>query len=229
MRRSGKDLLLTTWTTLRSFTRPKFEYLFFTQTMEFSRPQKAERAIFAVREVVHDLPVYQTRGMASAVDVGGKQCLLTWKGVFNEGDRALTNHKPVKFHQSSRYKEKNHQLGKSKIGQAGSFSFIPAEGLQSCDALMLIVPGSNVIENDVCAQSFIGGKKLLKFKFQYIKKEQKHVLTSFEGKKCTIEKFAVLGSPIINDKSVIGVVGEDADGQLIPCFITQTELGKFVF
>ena len=155
--------------------------------------------------------------------------MLTWKGVFNEGDRALTNHKPVKFHRSSGCKEKNYQLGKSKIGQAGSFSFIPAEGLQSCDALMLIVPGSNVIENDVYAQSFIGGKKLLKFKFQYIKKEQKHVLTSFEGKKCTIEKFAVLGSPIINDKSVIGVVGEDADGQLIPCFITQTELGKFVF
>ena len=197
--------------------------------MEFSRPQKAERAIFAVREVVHDLPVYQTRGMASAVDVGGKQCLLTWEGVFNEGDRALTNHKSVEFHQSSRYKEKNYQLGKSKIGQAGSFSFIPVDGLQSCDALMLIVPGSNVIENDVCAQSFIGGKKLLKFKFQYIKEEQRHVLTSFEGKKCSIEKFAVLGSPIINDKVVIGVVGEDTKGQLKPFFIEQTQLGEFAF
>ena len=196
--------------------------------MEFSRPQKAERAIFAVREVVHDLPVYQTRGMASAVDVGGKQCLLTWKGVFNEDDRALTNHKPVKFLQSSGCKEKNYQLGKSKIGQAGSFSFIPVEGLKSSNALMLMVPGSNVIENEVCAQSFNGGNKLLKFKFQYIKKEKKHVLTYFEGKG-TIEKFAVLGSPIINDKAVIGVVGEDTDGQLIPCFITQTELGKFVF
>ena len=196
--------------------------------MEFSRPQKAERAIFAVREVVHDLPVYQTRGMASAVDVGGKQCLLTWKGVFNEDDRALTNHKPVKFHQSSECKEKKYQLGKSKIGQAGSFSFIPVEGLKSSNALMLMVPESNVIENEVCAQSFNEGNKLLKFKFQYIKKEKKHVLTSFEGKG-TIEKFAVLGSPIINNKAVIGVVGEDADGQLIPCFITQTELGKFVF
>ena len=196
--------------------------------MDYSRPQKAERAIFAVREVVHDLHVYQTRGMASAVDVGGKQCLLTWKGVFNEGDRAPANHKSVKFHQSSIYKEKNYQLGKSKIGQAGSFSFIPVEGLQSCDALMLIVPESNVIENDVCALSFIEGKKLLKFRFQYIKKEKKHVLT-FEGKKCTIEKFAVLGSPVINDKCVIGVVGEDTNGQLIPCFITETELGKFVF
>ena len=196
--------------------------------LEFSGSQKAEKAIFAVREVVHDLPVYQTRGMASAVDVGGKQCLLTWNGVFNEDDRALTNHKPVKFHRSSECKEKKYQLGKSKIGQAGSFSFIPVEGLKSCNALMLMVPGSNVIENEVCAQSFNGGNKLLKFKFQYIKKEKKHVLTSLEGKG-TIEKFAVLGSPIINDKAVIGVVGEDADGQLIPCFITQTELGKFVF
>ena len=53
---------------------------------------------------------------------------------------------------------KNHQLGESKIGQAGSFSFIPVEGHKSCNALMLIVPGSDIIENDVCAQSFIRGK-----------------------------------------------------------------------
>ena len=31
---------------------------------------------------------------------------------------------------------------------------------------------------------------------------------------------------MITDKGVIGVVGEDADGQLIPYFITQIELGK---
>ena len=96
--------------------------------------------------------------MASAVDVGGKQCLLTWKGVFNEGDRALINHKSVECHRSSRCKVKNHQLGESKIGQAGSFSFIPVEGHKSCNALVLIVPGSDIIENDVCAQSFIRGK-----------------------------------------------------------------------
>ena len=96
--------------------------------------------------------------MASAVDVGGKQCLLTWKGVFNEGDRALIKHKSVECHRSSRCKVKNHQLGESKIGQAGSFSFIPVEGHKSCNALVLIVPGSDIIENDVCAQSFIRGK-----------------------------------------------------------------------
>ena len=58
--------------------------------------------------------------------------MLTWKGVFNEGDRALINHKSVEFHRSSRCKVKNHQLGESKIGQAGSFSFIPVEGHKSC-------------------------------------------------------------------------------------------------
>ena len=84
--------------------------------------------------------------------------MLTWKGVFNEGDRALINHKSVEFHRSSRCKVKNYQLGKSKLGQAGSFSFIPVEGHKSCNALMLIVPGSDIIENDVCAQSFIRGK-----------------------------------------------------------------------
>ncbi|RMX48353.1 hypothetical protein pdam_00016296 [Pocillopora damicornis] len=78
--------------------------------MDYSRSQKAEKAIFAVREVVHVLPINQTRGMASA------------------------------------------------------------------------------------------------------------------GRKCAIDKSTVLGSPIITGKRVIGVVGEDADGQLIPYFITQTEL-----
>ena len=191
--------------------------------MDFSPSQKFGKAIFAVREVVHDPPLYQTRGMASAVDVKKKQYLLTWKGVFNENDRALINRESVRFHRSSRCKVKNYQLGQSKIKQAGSFSFIPVEGLKSCNALTLIVPGSALTENDVCAKSFIGGKKFLKFKFEYNQEKKRHKL---KGKKCTIEKSAVLGSPIIKDKRVIGVVGEDADGQLIPYFLTQAALGK---
>ena len=66
----------------------------------------------------------------------------------------------------------------------------------------------------------------MKFKFKYNQEKKKHELKSYEGEKCAIEKSAVLGSPVITDKGVIGVVGEDADGQLIPYFITQTELGK---
>ena len=66
----------------------------------------------------------------------------------------------------------------------------------------------------------------MKFKFKYNQEKKKHELNSYEGEKCAIEKSAVLGSPVITDKGVIGVVGEDADRQLIPYFITQIELGK---
>ena len=66
----------------------------------------------------------------------------------------------------------------------------------------------------------------MKFKFKYNQEKKKHELKSYEGEKCAIEKSAVLGSPVITDKGVIGVVGEDADGQLILYFITQTELGE---
>ena len=79
--------------------------------MDYSPSQKVGKAIFAVREVVHDHPLYQTRGMASAVDVKKKQYLLTWKGVFNENDRALINRESERFHRSSRCKVKNYQLG----------------------------------------------------------------------------------------------------------------------
>ena len=69
--------------------------------MDYSRPKNPEKAIFAVlREVVCSLPIYQTRGMACAVDVRGKLCLLTWEGVFKEDDRVPSE--SVKLHRGSK-------------------------------------------------------------------------------------------------------------------------------
>ena len=133
----------------------------------------------------------------------------------------------MEFHRSSRCKVKNHQLGESKIGQAGSFSFIPVEGHKSCNALMLIDCSRKWHNWKWCLCTVIHQReKFFKFKFKYNQEKKKHELYSYEGKKCAIEKSAALRSPVITDKGVIGVVGEDADGQLIPYFITQTELGK---
>lgn len=208
--------------------------------MDYSRLKNSEKAIFAVREIVCGLPIYQTRGMACAVDVGGKQCLLTWEGVFKEDDRALIE--SVKLHRCSRNfhnDEKRYRLEISAIKQAGSCSFISVKALKGSNTsetlktttdsniFQLIIPRSDdVIDRDVWAQSFIGSNKPMKFKFKYNREKKKHELNSFEGEKCIIEKSVVLGSPIITTEGVIGVVGEDVDGQPIPYFITQTELGK---
>ena len=102
--------------------------------MDYSR-KDSEKAIFAVREVVCGLPIYQTRGMACAVDVRGKQCLITWEGVFKEDDRALIE--SVKLHRGSRNfhnDEKRYRLEISAIKQAGSCSFISVKALKGSNA-----------------------------------------------------------------------------------------------
>ncbi|XP_022806620.1 uncharacterized protein LOC111343702 isoform X2 [Stylophora pistillata] len=193
--------------------------------MDYTQGKNPDKAIFAVRDVVHSLPIYQTRGMACAVDAGKKQGLLTWEGVFNEGDRGLINKKSVIFNRRSKtFSIIN--LTISQIKKAGRCLFISVEGLQRGDVLTLNVPDSVVISNDVCAQSFIGRNKSLKFYFNYNQGKKCYELRSFDGKNCAIEKSAVLGSPIIKDKCVIGVVREDDEGQLIPYFITQRVLDQ---
>ncbi|XP_022809915.1 uncharacterized protein LOC111346926 [Stylophora pistillata] len=195
--------------------------------MDRSPLRNPDKAIFAVRKVVQlHPPIYQRRGMACAVDMGKEQYLLTWEGVFNEDDRDLINEKSVKFNRRSKTFS-TMDLEISKIKQAGSCSFISVDkGLQHGDALTVEIPGSDVTTNDVCAQSFVGRNKSLTINFKYNQKKGRHELVSFKGKDCAIEKSDVLGSPIISNKCVIGVVGEDDNRRIIPYFISRTELGE---
>lgn len=184
------------------------------------KPLGPEKAIFAVREVLQrDIPIYQSRGMACAIEVGGRKRLLTWHGVINENDQA----KPIKLHRSS------HELEMSKTKENGGCSFISVKGgddafTGKCSILYLQVPESKEKIKDVVAYSFIGCKDIVKFTFKYSQQSRKHELHSSDKKGCIIEKFAILGSPIITDKGrVIGVVGEDSNGQFCPNFLTETE------
>lgn len=209
---------------------------FVGQAMDFGNPTdpNPEKAIFAVREVVHisgDIPIiYKTRGMACAVEIGGKQRLLTWHNVINEDDQA----KPIRLHQCSKkfFKDnKNYRFGMSQVKQTESCSFIslirgdaPTSN-KDFGILKLKVPGDDEKGKDVFAHSFIGCKDIVKFTFKYDR--GKHELNPPDKKDCVCEKSSILGSPIITDKyHVIGVVGEDLDGRLCPYFLTETEVGK---
>ncbi|XP_022801975.1 uncharacterized protein LOC111339561 [Stylophora pistillata] len=184
------------------------------------KPLGPEKAIFAVREVVQrDIPICKSRGMACVIEVGGRKRLLTWHGVINENDQA----KPIKLHRSS------HELEMSKIKENGGCSFISVKGRDDaftgkCSILYLQVPESKEKIKDVVAYSFIGCKDIVKFTFKYSQQSRKHELRSSDKKGCFFEKSAILGSPIITDKGrVIGVVGEDSNGQFCPNFLTETE------
>ena len=205
----------------------------FQQAMDHTNKPSPKKGIFAVREVVHrDIPrIYRTRGMACAVEVEGKLCLLTWQGVINEHDQA----KPIiELHRCSKKfspDRTKYRLEKSQVKQTGSFSFIsviqsgaptPQEDYTN---FKWKVPGDDEKWRDVLALSFIGCKDVVKFGFTYDK--GKHELNSPEKKECFFEKFSILGSPIITDDlHVIGVVGEDSDGRLCPYFLTETEVGR---
>lgn len=183
--------------------------------MDYSRLKNPEKAIFAVREVVcGQVPIYQTRGIACAVDVGGKQYLLTWEGVFKEDDRALIE--SVKLHRGSKNfhnEEKKYRLDISAIKRSGSCSFISVKALKGSNAsetlktttdsniLKLIIPRSDdVIDKDVWAQSFIGSNKSLKFKFEYNCEKKKHELKSFKGRKVSSRSLLFLDPLLLQQR-----------------------------
>ena len=209
---------------------------FVEQAMAFGNPNlNPKKAIFAVREVVHtsgDIPIiYKTRGMACAVEVGGKKRLVTWHNVINEDDKA----KPIRLHRCSKEffnDQKNYRFEMSQVEQIESCSFISLlrgdapTPKKDFEILKLKVPESDEKSKDVFAYSFTGCKDTVKFTFKYDYDRGKHELNS-PVKDCICEKSFILGSPIITDKDqVIGVVGEDLDGRLFPYFLTDTEVGK---
>lgn len=214
--------------------QPKKKSGLVEQGMAYGKDPNLEEAIFAVREVDHisrDIPIIcKTRGMACAVEVGGKQRLLTWQGVINEHDQA----KPIRLHRYLKNiftAQKNCWLEMSQIKQTDICSFI---SVKRGDArtpnidfgiLKLKVLGSVEKSKEVSAHSFIGCKDIVKFTFKYDR--GKHELKCSDKKYCIFEKSSILGSPIIIDKChVIGVVGEDRNGRLCPYFLTETEVGK---
>lgn len=193
---------------------------------------KVKKAIFAVREIVHEnnAMIYQSRGMACAVEVGGKKHWLTWHGVISENVQA----KRIVMHRCSKKFLKNqedYQLEISNSKKTGSCSFISVKdgdgaNTKKFKTFNLKVPEREEMTN-VVAHSFSGCKDIVKvtFKGSHKKDEYALELDSKEKSNFIFEKSAILGSPIISDKGhVIGVVGEDQRGLLCPYFLTKTEL-----
>ena len=150
-----------------------------------------EKAIFAIREVVlhQDIPIYQTRGMGCAVEVGGFKRLLTWSGVIGEDDciKAMETHRFSKNFFSK--VDKSYRLKISTIKQNVNCSFISfddsndaVERTTESNILELKVPGSDVKTEDIFAHTFIGFKEKLIFKFKFNKEKKKHELDTDEWK-----------------------------------------------
>ena len=203
-------------------------------------PPGPEKAIYAIREVVQNGAVYQTKGMACAVKKQGS-VFLTSSAVVKNSDSL----KPSVI--MDRFSEK--RLGKQRfksptIKECDKFSFLSVNEASGKDGrklgLDVQIPEKRLFTSDIEAHSFCG-KKPFEIKFKYSKNNKRHelVVDGIEEKLGNIlEKNYVLGSPIIvknadqtrknGPYSIVGVVGFNDEGELCPSFITQNLIGEFV-
>lgn len=198
------------------------------------KPRDPLKAIFAVREVFHE-HVYQTRGMACAVNVGGSVRLVTWRGVI---DSAACNNVVMDRFSKTFFKDvTRYRLQKSTVTTCGSFSFLSVSYSENFkfNILRYKVPGNEIKASDLTAYSFSGEETIeLKFRYDKIKKGHELITTGDEWKKRVTEKLSLLGSPIMvidenkrQARAVVGVVGVSDDGKIVPFFITEKEFGEY--
>ncbi|KAL9956246.1 hypothetical protein ACROYT_G037696 [Oculina patagonica] len=190
-------------------------------------------AIFAVKEVFED-GIYQTRGMACAVVVGGSERLLTWSGVIEESDcnkLFVMDRFSDKSTEEFLSNRERYRLQNSKTEENGNLTFfsVNAGDKASFTTLDLKVPQSDISlqTSDFTAYTF-SGKEKLNLNFKYDSSKKKHNLVSGNWtKRAILEKSSVIGSPIMvdedNNRKVVGVVGE-IGGKLSPCFVTEKQL-----
>lgn len=196
------------------------------------KPRDPLKAIFAVREVFHE-HVYQTRGMACAVNVRGSVRLVTWRGVIDSA--AYNNVVMDRFSKTFFRDVTRYRLQKSTVTTSGNFSFLSVNYSENFTILQYKVPGNEVIASELTAYSFSGEETIeLKFRYDKIKKEHELITTGDEWKKRITEKSSLLGSPVmvIDEKkrqarAVVGVVGVSDDGKIVPFFITEKEFGEY--
>ncbi|XP_020608712.1 uncharacterized protein LOC110047308 isoform X2 [Orbicella faveolata] len=186
------------------------------------KPKDWRKAIFVVREMKEH--VYQTRGMACAVEVGSSVRLVTWRGVVDNADC----NKVV----MDRFAKKSTDVPKYRLQKlmgttCGSFAFFSVSCSENFAFLQSKVPGSEIKASTLTAYSFSGGKTIeLKFKYDESKKE--YELTCDGLEKRVTEEVSLLGCPIIDkaadkERAVVGVVGRSDAGKIVPCFITEKE------
>lgn len=209
--------------------------------MNFTRNTKSKtnKAIYTIREVFQD-DIYETKGMACAVDVRGSVGLLTWRGVFGADSTSKSIAESIvmdRFSKTFPEDLENRRLSNGTIKENGRFSFITVNGVDATSITSLdLLPRNDIKTSDFIAYSFYG-KEVLELNFNYDKNQKKHELVPGEGKKRIkfLEKSSIIGAPIMVDrdkrKVVVGVVGVSASGgELSPYFITEKdikELGEY--
>lgn len=209
--------------------------------MNFTRNTKSKtnKAIYTIREVFQD-DIYETKGMACAVDVRGSVGLLTWRGVFGADSTSKSIAESIvmdRFSKTFPEDLENRRLSNGSIKENGRFSFITVNGVDATSITSLdLLPRNDIKTSDFIAYSFYG-KEVLELNFNYDKNQKKHELVPGEGKKRIkfLEKSSIIGAPIMVDrdkrKVVVGVVGVSASGgELSPYFITEKdikELGEY--
>ena len=182
------------------------------------------KAIFAVREIFQK-QVYQTRGMACAVYVRGSIRLITWHGVL--ADYNNCNVVMDRFSEKFSTDVQKYRLQKSTVKTYDNFSFLSVSCKENFAILQSKVPGNDIKVSNLKAYSFSGGETIeAEFKYNESKKEHELITTGGEWEKRVTEKTSLLGSPIIDGRAVVGVVGESA-GKLVPFFITEKEFGEY--
>ena len=198
-----------------------------------SKVKDWHKAIFAVREIFQE-HVYQTRGMACAVDVGSSVRLVTWRGVVDNAD-CRKNGVMDRFSTKSSTDVSRYRLQKSKVTTCGSFSFLSVNMIVNFEfpILRCEVPENEIKASDFTAYSFSGKNTIeLKFRYNKTKKEHELITTGDEWKERVTEKTSLLGSPIVvcdkhQDRAVVGVVGVSDDGKIVPFFMTKKDLGEY--
>lgn len=203
------------------------------QGITSSKADDTSKAIFAIREVFQE-HVYQTRGIACAVNIRGSIRLVTWRGVIGEADKSAKIY-------MDRFAEKfsdnipRYRLKMSTIKENGNFSYISVDS--GCDETGKTPKFTTLnleILNDVKSLNFVAhsfsGKDPVKLNFEYDEGKKRHTLMTGEWKTHILEKSTVVGSPIVVHKDkcevVVGLVGV-TDGELGPCFFTEEELCKY--
>lgn len=209
--------------------------------MNFTRNTKSKmnQAIYTIREVFQD-DIYETKGMACAVDVRGSVGLLTWSGVFGADSTFKSIAESIvmdRFSKTFPEDLENRRLSNGTIKENGRFSFITVNGVDPTSIKLTsldLLPRNDIKTSDFIAYSFYG-KEVLELNFKYDENQKKHKLDTGEGKKRIkfLEKSSIIGAPIMvdqdNRKVVVGVVGVSG-GELSPYFITEKdikELGEY--
>lgn len=172
--------------------------------------------------------------MSCAVDVEGSVLLVTWRGVVDHAD--CNDVVMDRFAKNFAKNVNKYRLQKRAVTTIGSFSFLSTKTENDSDnSKFAVLPCralgiADIKVSDFTAYSFSGQEKIeLKFKYHKIKKEHELITKDDEWKKRITEKTSVLGCPIVgNKRQVVGVVGMN-DGKIVPCFITEEEMGEYNF